>query len=50
MKAGGVTRREAAELCQHGIRQAGRILSRLTQEGKIVLHGTRKGAWYGPHP
>lgn len=45
---GRITRTEAAELCQLGIRQAGRLLARFTREGKIVLHGTRKGAWYGP--
>ena len=47
-KHGRITRREAAELCQLGIRQAGRLLARLTRQGKITLHGTRKGAWYGP--
>jgi len=47
-KHGRITRKEAAELCQLGVRQAGRLLSRLTREGKITLHGMRKGAWYGP--
>jgi ATP-dependent DNA helicase RecG len=47
-KHGRITRREAAELCRIDVRQAGRLLARLAQEGKIVLHGTRKGAWYGP--
>jgi ATP-dependent DNA helicase RecG len=47
-KHGRITRKEAAELCRIDVRQAGRLLARLAQEGKIVLHGTRKGAWYGP--
>jgi ATP-dependent DNA helicase RecG len=47
-KHGRITRKEAAELCRIDVRQAGRLLARLAQERKIVLHGTRKGAWYGP--
>lgn len=47
-KHGRITRKEAAELCRLGVWQAGRLLARLTSEGKITLHGTRKGAWYGP--
>ncbi len=43
-KHGRITRKETAELCQLGSRQAGRLLVRLTSEGKVALHGTKKGA------
>ncbi|MGE5554276.1 MAG: ATP-binding protein [Betaproteobacteria bacterium] len=45
-KHGRITRREAAELCCFSPDQAYRLLTRLTQEGKLVRHGTKKGAWY----
>lgn len=45
-KHGRITRREAAELCRIGPYQATRLLSRLVDEGRLVRHGARKGAWY----
>lgn len=45
-KHGGITRREAADLCRIGPYQATRLLSRLVDDGRLVRHGTRKGAWY----
>lgn len=45
---GRITRAEAADLCKLGPRQAGHLLARLAKEKKLRLHGTRKGAWYGP--
>ncbi len=43
---GRITRREAAELCRLGPRQAGKLLQRLVGEGRLVQHGTRRGAFY----
>jgi ATP-dependent DNA helicase RecG len=45
-KHGRITRREAAELCRIGAHQATRLLARLTEDGRLVRHGERKGAWY----
>ena len=45
---GRITRREAAELCRLSPDQAYRLLQRLTREGKLIRHGTKKGAWYAP--
>jgi ATP-dependent DNA helicase RecG len=45
-KHGRITRREAAELCRLAPDQAYRLLSRLSEEGRIARHGTKKGAWY----
>ncbi|MDI6870226.1 MAG: ATP-binding protein [Bacillota bacterium] len=45
-KHGRITRREAVELCCLSPDQAYRLLTRLTEEGKLVRHGTKKGAWY----
>lgn len=45
-KHGRITRREVAELCRIGPYQATRLLSRLVDEGRLVRHGARKGAWY----
>lgn len=43
---GRITRREAAELCQIGAKQAGRLLQKLAGQGRLVMHGTRRWAWY----
>ncbi|RTG98963.1 AAA family ATPase [Thermus scotoductus] len=45
-KHGRITRREAAELCQVSPLQARALLSRLTARGKLVLRGSRRGAFY----
>lgn len=45
-KHGRITRREAAELCRLSQDQAYRLLTRLTEEGKLARYGTKKGAWY----
>ncbi|HHY33275.1 MAG TPA: winged helix-turn-helix transcriptional regulator [Firmicutes bacterium] len=45
-KHGRITRREAAELCRLSPDQAYRLLTRLTEEGQLARHGTKKGAWY----
>jgi len=45
-KHGRITRREAAELCRISTRQARTILSRLHEQGSLVLEGTRRGAFY----
>jgi len=45
-KHGRITRKEAAELCRLSPDQAYRLLTRLTEEGRIVRHGSKKGAWY----
>lgn len=43
---GSIARREAAELCRMGLEAAGRLLSRLRDEGKLVLIGTKRSARY----
>jgi ATP-dependent DNA helicase RecG len=45
-KHGRITRREAAELCRLAPDQAYRLLTRLSEEGKIARRGLKKGAWY----
>ena len=45
-KHGRITRREAAELCRIGPFQATRLLGRLADQGRLLRHGERKGAWY----
>lgn len=45
-KHGRITRAEAAELCQLGPYQATRLLSRLVKDGRLVLKGSRRGAYY----
>ncbi|MEW6749359.1 MAG: crosslink repair DNA glycosylase YcaQ family protein [Candidatus Latescibacterota bacterium] len=49
-KHGRITRREAAELCQLSSPQARNLLARLAAQGRLVLHGARRGAYYGPPP
>jgi ATP-dependent DNA helicase RecG len=41
-----ISRAEAAELCRAGPYQATRLLKKLVKEKKILMHGTKKGAWY----
>ena len=43
---GQIKRSEAAELCLLDARQASRLLRRLVEEGKLVQHGDRRGAFY----
>ncbi len=45
---GRITRKEAAELCQIREYQASYLLKRLVQEGKLALHGRRRGSYYTP--
>ncbi|MFN0149549.1 MAG: ATP-binding protein [bacterium] len=49
-KHGRITRRDAAELCRIAPIQAKRLLGRLVAQGKLVLHGLRRGAHYGLPP
>ena len=42
-----IARRDAAELCKVHPKQASRILARLTRRGELVMHGKKRGAWYG---
>ena len=42
-----IARRDAAELCKVHPKQASRILARLTRRGDLVMHGKKRGAWYG---
>jgi ATP-dependent DNA helicase RecG len=43
---GQVKRYEVVELCHLDERQATRFLNRLVREGKIALHGEKKGSYY----
>lgn len=43
---GRITRGEAAELCRLSTDQAYRLLTRMKNEGRLVQHGSKKGAWY----
>jgi ATP-dependent DNA helicase RecG len=43
---GAITRREAADLCQLSAPQAGRMLRRMRDEGKLSLRGSRRNARY----
>ncbi len=43
---GSISRREAAELCQIALIQAGRVLRKLRDEGELVMRGERRGARY----
>ena len=45
-KHGRITRGEVAELCRLSPDQAYRLLTQLAEEGRIVRHGSKKGAWY----
>ncbi|MEJ5377237.1 MAG: hypothetical protein WHX93_11710 [bacterium] len=45
-KQGRITRREAAELCQLSPDQAYRLLQRMARDGRLLRHGTKKGARY----
>jgi ATP-dependent DNA helicase RecG len=47
---GRITRREAADLCRLSPDQAKRLLARLQQEGKLVLRGARRWAFYEAGP
>ena len=42
-----IARRDAAELCKVHPKHASRILARLTRRGELVMHGKKRGAWYG---
>jgi ATP-dependent DNA helicase RecG len=43
---GSITRAQAAELCSVNSQQASQLLRRMAREGKLNLHGQRKGAKY----
>ncbi len=43
---GRITRREAAELCRLSPDQAYRLLQRMAKDGRLIRHGSKKGAWY----
>lgn len=45
-KHGRITWREVVELCRIGSFQATRLLKRLVKEGKILMNGSRRGAFY----
>lgn len=47
---GRITRAQAAELCAVSPAQASRLLRRLAAQGKLVLHGERKGSFYEAPP
>jgi ATP-dependent DNA helicase RecG len=49
-KHGRITRREAAELCRIGPYQATRLLNKLVRDGRLLRHGTKKGAFYERGP
>lgn len=42
-----IARRDAAELCKVHPKQASRILARLTRRRDLVMHGKKRGTWYG---
>lgn len=44
---GRIARRDAAEFCKVHPKQASRILARLTRRGELVMHGKKRGTWYG---
>jgi ATP-dependent DNA helicase RecG len=48
-KHGRITRRDAAELCRISSAQARNLLVRLAGQGRLQLHGAKRGAYYG-HP
>ena len=43
---GQIRRKEVADLCQLAPREAGAVLEKMVKNGDIVLHGTRKTAFY----
>lgn len=43
---GRITRKDTAELCRIDLRQASRLLHRLTERGDLDMHGSRRWAWY----
>jgi ATP-dependent DNA helicase RecG len=43
---GRITRAEVADLCRLSADQAYRLLTRLTEDGRLVQRGSKKGAWY----
>ena len=45
-KHGKIARKEVMELCRLSKDQAGHLLRRLTRDGKLVLHGKRRAAYY----
>ena len=46
---GRITRNEVTDLCRIGPDQAFRILKKLVNKNKLIMKGTRKGAWYELH-
>jgi ATP-dependent DNA helicase RecG len=43
---GEIRRRDVVELCRIGEKEATRLLQRMVEQGRIIKHGDRKGAWY----
>lgn len=43
---GRIQRNEVMDLCHLNEDQAGRLLSRLKNEGELILHGEKRGAYY----
>ena len=43
---GSITRREATELCQIDSERASRLLRRLRDDGRLEMHGLKRGAYY----
>jgi len=47
---GKITRRDVVELCRIGADQAKRLLQTLAEDEKLIMHGSRKGAFYERKP
>jgi ATP-dependent DNA helicase RecG len=47
-KHGTIRRSQVMELCLVPKDRASRLLRRLTSEGRLILHGTKRGAYYTP--
>lgn len=45
---GRIARRQVAELCRISPPHATRVLGRLVRKGDLVMHGRKRGTWYGP--
>ncbi len=49
-KNGRITRREVADLCRVKPEQAKMLLKKLTQDGRLLKHGEKRGSWYELKP
>ena len=43
---GRITRAETADLCTISPRQASALLAKMRQDGLLLMHGRKRGAWY----